>query len=103
MAGKPTNKELGKRLKALEKEIARLKQVEESLKTSEANLAAQIENTKDIIYSFDHEMHLLTFNSAYVESVKIYDHLSLFVFPTSVGMNRQGVGQACPPSYKGMD
>ena len=51
-------------------DITELKQVEEELKRSRANILAVIENTDDIVFSLDSELNLIVFNSQFSLNAK---------------------------------
>ena len=51
-------------------DITELKQVEEELKRSRANILAVIENTDDIVFSLDRELNLIVFNSQFSLNAK---------------------------------
>jgi len=70
MATKRTYEELEKRVKELENEVLELKQAEEALRLSHANLSALLENTSDYILLSDRDGLLLMFNSAYAGIIK---------------------------------
>jgi PAS domain S-box-containing protein len=47
---------------------------EQSLRESEANLSAIIENTSDLVYSLDNELRFITFNKLFKDTMKVvYD------------------------------
>ncbi len=63
----------------MERSDTRLDMSPRNLKISPAHLSALIENTEDMLASFDHEMHVLVFNAAYRAWIEDLDNFELYV------------------------
>ena len=77
MSGKPTDKDLIKKLQDLEKENARLKDDNQVLKSSAARYQSFLQSTDDAVLICDRNGNAISWNPAYEHLTKSIFHIPL--------------------------